>query len=224
MVKIPSLTTLMVLAVTPSLLSSQESSSSRFALETYRGTTRTGVDEYVLVSPNAQSGRNAVLRSNAFIPSRGERITTEIDFDSRWGPTRIQFSSVGTNNHRTWTQLGDRRITFRSVTNDRETARELQRRGVLLAFDPDVPSLLSPLPYLEPGDIMLFSIRTATIVSARLIDHGAESKTIEGSSLPLQHLELVTGDGSLHCWFATDGNLALVEIPGRSVQITPRNR
>ena len=224
MIKMPSITALIILGIIPHPLLAQESTPNNFALESYQGTTRTGVDEFVLGSPNAESGRNAVLRSSVFVPSRGERIITEINFDSQWIPNVIQFSAEGAAFLKTWTQLGGRRITFRSVTSDGETARELPRRGVIFAYDPDIPSLLSPLAYLAPGNVTLFAIRTASVTSATLVNHGTESKTVEATAMTLRHLELLTTDGSLHCWFDSDGRLQLVEIPHRNIRITQRTR
>jgi hypothetical protein len=223
MAKIRSNTAFAILGILPQLLTGQET-SSRFALESYAGSTRMGVDEFVLGSPNLENGRNAALRSNVFVPSRGERITVEIDFDAHWEPRRVQFSVDGADSRRTWSQISQRRITFRSVTTDGESARELPRRGVVLAFHPDVPSLLSPLPYLTAGTVSLFFIQTAEIIPARLVDHGTQSKTVGTNTMTLRYLELVTNEGSFHCWFEPAGNLALVEIPHQNLRIVPRIR
>ena len=94
---------------------------------------------------------------------------------------------------------------------------------MVIAYDTDVPSLLSALQYLPPGPATLFSIRTATVSHVTLIDHGFETRTEGGDTGQLRHVELVTQDGSLHCWYDQDNSLILVEIPHTGIRVVPRN-
>ncbi len=210
MVKMGFTHALFATVLTPAV-SGAQAPATRFELETFQSGVRSSVDEYVLAPPNQAGQRNGVLRSSVFVPSRGERISTEFEFDTDWRAVRVQFSLEAPDGQRTWTEFGERRITFRSITSTGEEARELPRRGNVVVYDPNIPSLLSTIVQLPAGPVTVFSIRTSSTAAGNLVDHGLESKTFDDGERQSRHIELVTPRGSFHCWFSPDGRLELIE-------------
>ena len=154
------------------------------------------------------------VTSTAFYPATRPAITLQgtlrVDPDSF--PTIASLEAIRGENRRVMATFDPRRMTFRRLSAQGESAREYPGSPrVLVVFDSLLAFHAIP-PKMGEGEVMVVGPATDYRRRFRLADRGEEDTRLDGARVRLRHLTLTADSDVRHLWYH-DGRLQRIDLP-----------